>query len=76
MSCFREEGVASEDEGFVGVASREEGLVGAITRAGFGCVAYKEVVGVTAISGLWRATMSWWQQSTVKGEAMAVAGLV
>ena len=45
LSCFREEGVVSEDESFVGVASREEGLVGAITRMGFGCVASKEEVG-------------------------------
>lgn len=58
LSCFREEGVASEDEGFVGVASREEGLVGAVARTGFGCVADKEEVGAGAMSGLWRATMS------------------
>ena len=58
MSCFREEGVASEDEGFAGIASGEEGLVGAVARTGFGCVADKEEVGAGVMSCLWRATMS------------------
>ncbi len=58
LSCFREEGVASEDEGFIRVASGEEGLVGAVTRTGFGCVAYDKEVGAAAMSGLWRAMMS------------------
>ena len=76
MRILGEEGVASEDEGFVGAASGEEGLVGAITRTGYGCIASKEEVGAAAMSGLWRATVSCWQASTVKGEAMAVARLV
>lgn len=58
LSCFREEGVASEDEGFVGVASGEEGLVGAVVRTGLRCVADEEEVGAGAMSGFWRATMS------------------
>ena len=76
MSILGEEGVASEDEGFVGVALGEEGLVGAITRMGFGCVPSKEEVGAVAMSGLWRSTVSFWQASLVEGEVMAVAGLV
>ena len=47
-----EEGVAAEDEGFVGDSPQEGGMVGAVTRIGFGPVASKEELGAAAMSGM------------------------
>ena len=47
-----ENGVAAEDEGFVGVVPQDRGVDGAVARMGFGRVASKEELGAAAMSGM------------------------